>query len=323
MAAGGRRVIFAGTPEFAVPPLQILLRGPEEVVAVLTQPDRPAGRGRAVAESPVKRAAAAHGLPVLQPTTLRDAAVQAQLRALQPDLMVVVAYGLLLPQAVLDIPRLGAINIHASLLPRYRGAAPIQRAIEQGETETGISIMQMERGLDSGPVLWVRRLPIEERETGGSLHDKLMQLGAEALREALDRLWDGRLHPEPQDHERATYAPKLKKAEALLDWQLAAADLDRLVRAFNPYPVAETRFRGKTLRIWEARPIPPTGLPAALPGTIVRADAGNLWVATGDGALALQKVQMPGKAPVEIGDFINGYRPEPGELLGSPAAPSA
>lgn len=311
----GQRVIFAGTPAFAVPSLQALIDGPEEVVAVLTQPDRPAGRGRALSESPVKQLARSHDLPVLQPDTLKDPEIQEQLRALAPDLMVVVAYGLLLPRSVLDMPRLGAINVHASLLPHFRGAAPIQRAIEDGEWETGVTIMQMEAGLDSGPMLLKKRIHIDPEETGGSLHDRLKVLGAEALREALDGLWAGLLHPEPQDAALATYAPKLSKAEAQLDWLLPAADLERQVRAFNPYPVAETAFRGKTLRIWQAALAPETG-ELGTPGSILRVQPDGIWVATGGGALILKRVQLPGKDAMDIGAFINGYRPETGEILG-------
>ncbi|MEK8089482.1 methionyl-tRNA formyltransferase [Thermithiobacillus plumbiphilus] len=314
--SNGQRVIFAGTPVFAVPSLQALIDGPEEIVAVLTQPDRPAGRGRALAESPVKQLAQAHGLPVLQPDTLKNPEIQEQLRALAPDLMVVVAYGLLLPRPVLAIPRLGAINVHASLLPHFRGAAPIQRAIEDGEWETGVTIMQMETGLDSGPMLLKKRIHIDPEETGGSLHDKLKRLGAEALREALDGLWAGQLHAEPQDAALATYAPKLSKDEAQLDWLLPAADLERQVRAFNPYPVAETAFRGKTLRIWQAAVAPETGELGA-PGSVLRVQPDGIWVATGGGALILKRVQLPGKDAMEIGAFVNGYQPKAGEMLGN------
>lgn len=310
-----KRIIFAGTPDFAVPSLETLLAGPEEVVAVLTQPDRPAGRGRVLTPSPVKQLALAHGVSVLQPESLRGAGIQDTLRALAPDLMVVVAYGLLLPQAVLDIPRLGAINVHASLLPFYRGAAPIARAIAAGETVTGVSIMQMEAGLDSGPVLWTLRTPIGPRETAGELHDRLKVLGARALREAADHLWEGTLQPVPQDHEKATYAPKLRKEEAELDWRLPAEELDRLVRAYNPYPVAYTKYQGKVLRVWEAEARRGPG--GGLPGEILGTEGGALLVAAGRSTLALTRVQMPGKAVMAASDFINGYQPRKGDTLGA------
>lgn len=309
-----KRVIFAGTPDFAVPPLAALVEGPEQVVAVLTQPDRPAGRGRALAASVVKQYALAQGLPVLQPESLKGAEIQAQLRALQADLMVVVAYGLLLPQALLDIPRLGAINVHASLLPKYRGAAPIQRALAAGDSETGVTIMQMERGLDSGPILLTRRMPIRADDSGGSLHDRLSVLGAAALREALDRLWAGELAATPQQHDQASYAHKLHKAEALLDWRRPALELERLIRAFNPYPVAQTTFRGQALRIWQARLL--ADAVAGRPGEILRVDK-QCWLACGEGALALQQVQMAGKAVMPIADFVNGFQPRLGEVLGA------
>ncbi|NLB13651.1 MAG: methionyl-tRNA formyltransferase, partial [Gammaproteobacteria bacterium] len=244
------RLLFAGTPDFAVPSLRAALQG-GDVLAVLTQPDRPAGRGRQPQASPIKQVALEHDVPVLQPQTLRDADVQAQLAAFAPDLLIVVAYGLILPQAVLDIPRFGAWNVHASLLPRWRGAAPIQRAIEAGDTETGVCLMQMEKGLDTGPVLLRAATPIHPDDTGGSLHDRLAQLGAETLANGLAQLRqsDATLPSEVQDHAQATYAHKLDKAEAKLDWQQPAAWLARKVRAFSPWPVAEALLAGERLRI--------------------------------------------------------------------------
>ena len=263
------RIVFAGTPEFAVPSLRVAAsRG--EVVAVYTQPDRPAGRGRKLTPSPVKVEALSRGLAVLQPETLRTEQSQEALRALRPDLMVVVAYGLLLPQAILDIPTYGCWNVHASLLPRWRGAAPIQRAILAGDRETGVTIMQMDEGLDTGPILLQRSLPIEATSTAATLHDRLAALGAEALLEALEGLERGDLVPRPQPAEGVTYAAKLEKSEALIDWSRTADEIERQVRAFDPWPVAETRFEGEQLRIHAAHAVRGEEVaPDVAPGTIV------------------------------------------------------
>ncbi len=298
------RIVFAGTPDFSVPPLKALLDSPHEVAAVYTQPDRPAGRGRKLTPSPVKLVAQEHDIPVFQPKTLRDPEAIAELRALQPDLMVVVAYGLLLPPEVLEIPRLGCINIHASILPRWRGAAPIQRAIQAGDRESGVSIMRMEEGLDTGPVYLVRRTPIDEEDTGGTLHDRLSRLGAEALMEALPGIADGTLQPVAQNDEEATYASKLEKKEAAIDWRQPAWKIERQVRAFNPWPVAHTRYENANLRIWEAHAI--EGL-AAEPGTVMSATRDGVDVATGEGLLRIARLQMPGKRAMEAADFINAH----------------
>ncbi len=300
------KIVFAGTPDFAVPCLRAAARG-GEVVAVYTQPDRPAGRGRGLQASPVKQAAQELGIPVLQPETLRDPAAQAQLRAFAPDLMVVVAYGLILPRKVLNIPKHGCWNVHASLLPRWRGAAPIQRAIEAGDTETGIGLMQMEAGLDTGPVLLERRIPIGASETGGQLHDRLSALGAEVLAEGLALLREGRLSPpQPQPEEGATYAHKLDKAEAKLDWSRPAVALARKVRAFNPWPVAEAQVAGERLRIHEAVVLPDS--PGAEPGRVVAAGRQGIDVACGEGGLRLLKVQREGGKPVSAADYCNARR---------------
>jgi len=312
------RIVFAGTPDFAVPSLRALLEGPDSVVGVLTQPDRPAGRGRKLQAPPVKQVAAAAGVPVAQPDSLRAAADRQALTAWQPDLLVVVAYGLILPRAVLDLPRLGCINVHASLLPAYRGAAPIQRALLDGRPETGITIMQMAPGLDSGPILLQRGRAIGPRETGGELHDALAELGAEALREALAGLRAGTLTATPQDAEAATYAAKLDKAEAELDWRAPAAELDRRVRAFNPWPVAFTQVAGEPLRIWAARPGEAT---EADPGTLVLTAAGEPAVACGDGRLlVLETVQPPGRQRMAAADAVRGGRLAPGTVLGPVSA---
>ena len=295
------RLLFAGTPEFAVPCLRAALEG-SDVLAVLTQPDRPAGRGRQPQMSPVKQVALEHGLAVLQPESLRDAEVQAQLAAFAPDLLVVVAYGLILPQSVLDIPRLGAWNVHASLLPRWRGAAPIQRAIEAGDAQTGVCLMQMEKGLDTGPVLLRATTPILPEDTGGSLHDRLAELGAGVLAEGLARLAAGDApSPEPQDAARVTYAHKLDKIEARLDWNQPAAVLDRRIRAFTPWPVAEVQLDGERLRIHRAAPVDAVGAP----GSVLAAGREGIVVACGEGALRLEVLQRDGGRAVTAADLLN------------------
>jgi len=298
-------IVFAGTPEFSVPALQVLLDSRHSVVAVYTQPDRPSGRGRRTLESPVKRLALQAKIPVFQPTGLKTADAQQTLQVLRPDLMVVVAYGLLLPPGVLRIPRLGCINLHASLLPRWRGAAPIQRAILAGDPETGVCLMQMESGLDTGPLLACRRCEIEKNETGSQLHDKLAQLGAGLLADNLDALERVALAPQPQDATKATYAHKLVKSEARIDWSCAAVDIARKVRAFNAWPVAETRYLERQLRIWEARPLATEA--GAAPGSVISAGKDGIEVACGEGSLLLQKVQLPGARPVSAADFINAH----------------
>ena len=299
------RVVFAGTPEFAVPCLDALLGSGVEVVAAYTQPDRPAGRGRHPLPSPVKQRALAAGLPVRQPDTLRDAAEQAALAALRPDLMVVVAYGLLLPRKVLEIPTHGCWNVHASLLPRWRGAAPIQRAIEAGDAQTGVCLMQMERGLDTGPVLLERRTPISADDTGGSLHDRLALLGAELLAEGIRMLQTGQLPAaRAQPAEGVTYAHKLDKAEARLDWSQPAESLARRVRAFSPWPVAEAEVGGERLRIHAAEAVADSGPP----GTLIAAAGGELRIACGQGALRLLRVQRDGGRVISAVDFLNARR---------------
>ncbi len=298
-----------------MPPLQVLLDGPHEVVAVYTQPDRPAGRGRRIAASPVKQLAMAHAVPVCQPASFRHADAVEGLAALQPELMVVVAYGLILPAAVLAIPRLGCINIHASLLPRWRGAAPIQRAILAGDSETGVCLMQMEAGLDTGPVLACMKIPISPDDTGSRLHDRLARLGGQLLADNLAAIEQQRPIPRVQDEALATYARKLDKGEAQLDWRADAAELARKVRAFNAWPVAQTTLGGKQLRIWEAEAVPGNN-EGILPGTVTVAGRTGIDVACGTGCLRLQRLQLPGARPVSAADFINAHAVE-GVRLGA------
>jgi methionyl-tRNA formyltransferase len=306
-------IIFAGTPAFSVPALQALLDSRHRVVAVYTQPDRPAGRGRRTLESPVKQLAIQHQLPVCQPHSLKPGEVQAALAGLHPDLIVVVAYGLILPPAVLAIPRLGCVNVHASLLPRWRGAAPIQRAILAGDAGTGVCLMQMEAGLDTGPVLACKPCAIAADDTGSRLHDKLALQGARLLAANLDALERGELVPRPQDDALASYAGKLEKSEARIDWSRPATDLARMVRAFNSWPVAETRYDGRQLRIWEA--IPVQGDVTVPPGTVLSATREGIDVACGDGHLRILRLQLPGARAVPAADFINAHSLE-GVCLG-------
>ena len=296
------RIVFAGTPDFSVPPLEALHAAGHDLVAVYTQPDRPAGRGQALTASPVKRRALEFGLTVEQPATLKSPDAVERLRGFDADLMVVVAYGLILPQAVLDVPRFGCWNIHASLLPRWRGAAPIQRAILAGDAVTGITIMQMEAGLDTGPMLLVRETPIGPRELGGELHDRLSQLGAEAIVAAIGEWQAGRIEPVIQP-AGATYAAKLSKAEARIDWAQPAVAIDRQVRAFNPWPVAETTWDGKQLRVWQCEPEPLAA--AVAPGTVLESSGGRIVVATGDGALRLLQLQLAGRRAMSAAEFLN------------------
>ncbi|HEY4091471.1 MAG TPA: methionyl-tRNA formyltransferase [Luteibacter sp.] len=308
MAGQPLRVVFAGTPEFAVPCLEACRIAGAEVVAVYTQPDRPAGRGRKLAASPVKEAALAAGIPVEQPESFKAEADRDRLAAHAPDLMVVVAYGLILPRKVLAIPRLGCWNVHASLLPRWRGAAPIQRAILAGDTESGVDLMQMEAGLDTGPVLVERRTPISADDTGGSLHDRLSALGADALAEGLRRIQAGEvLEPHTQAAEGVEYAHKLDKAEARLDFSQPATALERKVRAFNPWPVAEGDIAGERLRVWAAHAI--AGRPGAEPGTVFAATRDGIDIACAEGALRLTAVQRAGGRRIGAADYLNA-RPE-------------
>jgi methionyl-tRNA formyltransferase len=310
------RILFAGTPDFAAHILRGLLDSEHAVIGAYTQPDRPAGRGKKLTASPVKNLALQHALPIYQPLNFKADSDRETLVTLAPDLMIVVAYGLILPQAVLDIPRLGCWNVHASLLPRWRGAAPIQRAIEAGDAETGVTIMQMDAGLDTGAMLGTLATPIAPADTSATLHDRLADLGATALMSCLDQLAQGTLHAEPQDNHLASYAHKLSKDEARLDWNQSATSLARRVQAFNPWPVATCWLGDLQLRIWTAHA---TTQPVdAAPGTILAADKSAIQVACGAGTLHLTRLQWPGGKPLSASDALNARRDQlaPGHQFG-------
>ena len=311
------RVLFAGTPDFAAAHLQALLDAPTiSVIGVYSQPDRPAGRGKKLTASPVKKLALKHQLPVFQPQSLKDPEQQRILSELQADIMVVVAYGLILPQAILDAPRLGCINVHASILPRWRGAAPIQRAIEAGDAETGVTIMQMDAGLDTGAMLSVSRCGIDSNETSASLHSKLEVLGAPALLHTLESLNSGLAVAVEQDDQLSCYAAKITKQEALIDWSQSAQILDRQIRAFNPFPAAYTTLDELRIKIWQAEPTTASGL---TPGQIISADSAGILVSCGEQSLLLTEIQLPGKSRMAVSEMLKsrGELFAPKRLLGS------
>lgn len=296
------RIVFAGTPDFAAKHLAALIASHHDVVAVYSQPDRPAGRGKKLKASEVKTLALEHNLPVYQPQSLKSDDAQAELAALNADVMVVVAYGLLLPKAILDTPRLGCLNVHGSILPRWRGAAPIQRAIWAGDKETGVTIMQMDEGLDTGDMLHIATCPIDENETSASLYNKLAELGPGALVETLDKLAEGKLSAEPQDDALANYAKKLSKEEANIDWAMDATQIERNIRAFNPWPVCYTQMQGQTVKVWQATVVSQQGTP----GQVLSADKTGITIACGEQALTITQLQPQGKKPMSAQDFLNG-----------------
>lgn len=300
------KIVFAGTPDFAAVPLAGLINAGFKPVAVYTQPDRPAGRGRHLTASPVKQLAMSHGIPVEQPLSLRGPGETEKLLSFAPDLLIVVAYGLILPKEVLEIPAHGCWNIHASLLPRWRGAAPIQRAIEAGDEETGVCIMQMDAGLDTGPVLHRRAVAIDPKETGGSLHDRLAQLGSEALLHCLDQLASNQLpDPQAQADDGVTYAKKLNKQEAQIDWNDSAVDIERRIRAFDPWPVAWCDIGGERTRLWKANVTGQQCLARA--GDVLDSGPGGISVATGDGVLRILELQRPGGRRIAAADYLNAH----------------
>ncbi|WP_421219465.1 methionyl-tRNA formyltransferase [Aeromonas jandaei] len=309
------KLIFAGTPDFAARHLAALLSSDHEVVAVYTQPDKPAGRGQKLTASPVKELALAHNLPVYQPASLRKEEAQAELAALGADLMVVVAYGLILPKAVLDTPRLGCINVHGSLLPRWRGAAPIQRSIWAGDAETGVTIMQMDVGLDTGAMIRKVTCPIADDETSASLYNKLAELGPQALVDTIDAMAAGDTTAEEQDDALANYAEKLSKEEARIDWSMEAVAIERCIRAFNPWPISWFEVADQTVKVWQAAVIDSDHGQRA--GTLLKADKQGIDIATGKGVLRLLTLQPPGKKAMSVTDLLNSRRDwfEPGTQL--------
>ena len=305
-------IIFAGTPDFAARHLQALIDSEHHIVGVYSQPDRPAGRGKKLQASAVKQLAEQHQLNVFQPESLKQESAQQQLAALNADIMIVVAYGLILPKAALEIPRLGCLNVHGSILPKWRGAAPIQRSIWAGDQETGVTIMQMDEGLDTGDMLHISTLPIENTDTSASLYEKLANIGPQALLEALDNL--SQLTPQPQDDGLATYASKLSKEEAKIDWQLSAEQLERNVRAFNPWPVSFFELEGQNIKVWQAEVCEQQN---PTPGEIISADKSGIVIATGTGSLRITQIQIPGKKAMSAADVLNARQDwfSPGKKL--------
>lgn len=307
------RTVFMGTPEFALPTLEGLIAAGVDLCGVYTQPDRAKGRGKKLAPPPVKVLAERHGMPVYQPLKLRDPAVVEQLKELAPDLIVVVAYGQILPKSVLEIPRYGCINVHASLLPRYRGAAPINKAVMDGEQETGVTTMYMDVGLDTGDMLVKRITPIGFEETAGDLHDRLALLGREAMEETLCLLCEGTLKGEPQDDEQSTYAPMLKKEDGLIDWQKSALEIHNQIRGLDPWPGAFTSLEGKTLKLFQT--LPEKGA-VGEPGTVLSADDKGIRIVCGEGVLLVRALQLAGKKRLPSSDFLRGAPLPPGTRLG-------
>ena len=301
-------IVFAGTPAFGLPCLDALAASAHQLQAIYTQPDRPAGRGRKLQASAVKEWALAHQLPVLQPLNFKQDEAISELAALTPDVLVVIAYGLILPRAVLDLPRLGCINVHASLLPRWRGASPIQQAVLQGDAETGITIMQMDSGLDTGDMLTRVSCPIGGHETAGNLHDRLAQLAADPLLATLDALASGQARAEAQDNNVTTYAPKISKADAAINWHQPAIAIDRQIRAFNPWPIAYTQINNTTLRIYQAKIVDKAH--SQPPGTVLSVDKQGILVAAGEQAILIEQLQFPGAKTMTVADWLHADRPQ-------------
>ncbi|MEL0649243.1 methionyl-tRNA formyltransferase [Pseudoalteromonas agarivorans] len=308
------RIIFAGTPDFAARHLQALIQSEHQIVGVYSQPDRPAGRGKKLKASEVKALALEHNLPVFQPESLKSDDALAELKSLNADIMIVVAYGLILPKAILEAPRLGCLNVHGSILPRWRGAAPIQRAIWAGDEQTGVTIMQMDEGLDTGDMLHISRCAINADETSASLYTKLAELGPDALIETVNKLAKGELVAEPQNDELANYAKKLSKDEANIDWSMDAAQIERNIRSFNPWPVCFTQMGEQTVKIYQAQVVEQTGSA----GQVLSSDKAGVVVACGKHAICITQLQPQGKKPMAINDFLNGRSDwvTPGTVLG-------
>lgn len=299
-------IVFAGTPHFALPCLDALLHSEHRMMAVYTQPDRPAGRGHKLQPSPIKVWAEEHDLPVYQPLNFKNSKDIDELRALQPDIMIVIAYGLILPKAVLDIPRYGCINVHASLLPRWRGASPIQQSILHGDVESGVTLMQLDAGMDTGPILAKASCPIGPHETAGSLHDKLAQLAGTPLLDVLSAITKDEAEAMPQSSDGVTYAPKINKDDARIDWQKSAVDIERQIRAFNPWPIAFTHVGDEVVRIHQARVIEVES--QVLPGTIISLNKEGLQIATGNQVLLIERIQFAGGKAITVADYLNASR---------------
>lgn len=309
------RIVFMGTPDFAVGTLEAIIQSKHEVAAVVTQPDKPKGRSKTPTAPPVKEAALSHGIPVLQPIRVRERESLEEIQSFGPDIIVVAAFGQILPRELLDMPKFGCINVHASLLPKYRGAAPIQRAIMDGESRTGVTIMKMEEGLDTGDMILKRALAIEPKETGGSLFDRLSAVGAKLCVEALSLIEEGKAVYEKQDDSQSTYAKMLKKETGKIDWNQDARSIERLIRALNPWPSAYTYLNGAVMKIWEADVLEADG--RGTPGEIIESGKSGLLVQTGAGVLALREVQLAGKKRMSVGDFLRGNHVETGILFES------
>ncbi len=299
-------IIFAGTPEFAVPALEKLLHSEHKILAVLTQPDRPAGRGQHVQASPVKVLAEKNNIPIFQPATLKDNAIQEEIKKLNPDIIIVVAFGMLLPEAVLGIPRLGCINIHPSLLPKWRGAAPIQRSIEAGDIETGVTIMQLDKGMDTGDILLQEKMALNNTENSFEAHNLLSQLGATLLLKTLDLFENKKIKLIKQNNQAATHAKKIEKSEAIINWKKSALEINNKIRAFNPWPICTANFQNQLIKIFEAAAL--NQKTNALPGTLISVSKNSFCIATGDGILEIKSVQLPNKKRISAADFIHGHK---------------